>query len=142
MNVAVAANNSNKAKCISRKSLSWDVRAELAALSWMAQRSGGVRALGVGASGAFSPPSLAGGGGSVQALWMADYLGQQGLYWSVSGGPTVGEAGAGAVGGVQYMTSTLNTNVTVQDVVNSSLSLGGGGVRIGGGLQSTDRRVY
>lgn len=84
-------------------------RVTLRVLSWAAQRSGGVRTVGVGGAGAFSPPSLAGGGGSVQALWMADYLGQQGLYWSVSGGPTVGEAGA--VGGVQYMTSTFNRNV-------------------------------
>jgi len=116
--------------CIPRKSLSLDVRAELAVLGWMAQRSGGVRAVGVGGAGAFSPASLAGGGGSAQALWMADYLGQQGLYWSVSGGPTVGQPGAGVIGGVQYMTSTLNTNVTVQDVVNSSLS-GGGAVGAG-----------
>jgi hypothetical protein len=62
----------------------------------------------------------------VQALWIADYLGQKGLYWSVSGGPTVGEKGIGVVGGLQYMTSTYNTNVTVQDVVNSSLTIGGG----------------
>lgn len=116
----------NTPKCIPRKSLPWDVRAELAVLGWMAQRSGGVRAIGVGASGAYSPPTLAGGGGSVQGLWMADYLGQQGLYWSVSGGPTVGKKGFGVVGGVQYMTSTFKTTVTVQDVVNSILSLGGG----------------
>ncbi len=120
-----AANNGTKAKCISRSSLPWDVRAELKVLGWMAQRSGGVRGIGVGASGAFSPPSLAGGGGSVQALWVADYLGQQGLYYSVSGGPTVGQAGAGGIVGVQYMTSTSNRGVTVQDVVNSSLAAGG-----------------
>ncbi len=113
-------------KCIPRSSLPLSTRVTLGILSWTAKRSGGVRAIGLGGAGAFSPPSLAGGGGSVQALWMADSLGQQGLYWSISGGPTVGEAGAGAVGGVQYMTSTSNTNVSVQDVVNSSLTVGGG----------------
>lgn len=122
-----ANKGANKGKsCIPPKSLSWDVRAELAVLSWDAKHFGGVRAFGVGAAGAFSPPSLAGGGASVQALWIADYLGQEGLYWSVSGGPTVGKAGFGAVGGIQYMTSTYNSEVIVQDVVDSSLTVGGG----------------
>ncbi|HXH49813.1 MAG TPA: hypothetical protein VNM47_10745 [Terriglobia bacterium] len=71
----------------------------------------------------------------MQALWVADYLGQQGLYWSVSAGPTAGEKGLGAVGGIEYMTSTYKTTVTIQDVVNSSVSVGGGvGVGFGVGV--------
>jgi hypothetical protein len=62
----------------------------------------------------------------VQVVIMADYMGNQGLYWSVSGGPTVGKAGAGVVFGAQYMTSTFSETVTIQDVVNSSLSFGAG----------------
>jgi RHS repeat-associated protein len=120
------ARSAKKAPCIPPKSLPWDVRAELSVLSWMAQRSGGVRAVGAGATGAFSPESVGGGGASVQALWMTDYMGQQGLYWSVSAGPTAGQAGTGGVVGMQYMTSTFNTTVTVQDVVNSTVSMGAG----------------
>jgi len=56
----------------------------------------------------------------------ADYMGNQGLYWSASGGPTVSQAGVGAVGGVQYMTSTFNPTVTIQDVVSSIASVGFG----------------
>jgi len=110
--------------CIPWSSLSFFQKLILNGLSALAQRSGGVRAFGGGGAAAFSPPSLAGGGGSTQGLWMADYTGQEGLYWSAGGGPTVGEAGAGVLGGIQYMTSTFNTNVTVQDVVNSSVSVG------------------
>jgi RHS repeat-associated protein len=112
--------------CISPKSLPLPTRALLSALSWAAKRSGGVRGIGIGGAGAFSPPSLGGGGGSVQVVIMADYMGNQGLYWSVSGGPTVGKAGAGVVFGSQYMTSTFSETVTIQDVVNSSLSFGAG----------------
>ena len=131
-----AANNGKQAKCISRSSLQWDVRAELKVLGWMAQRSGGVRGIGAGGAAAFVPASRIGGGGTAQAMWVADYLGQQGLYWSVSGGPAYSpKAGAGWIVGAQYMTSTTNTLVTVQDVVNSSVSVGlawGQGFAVGG----------
>lgn len=53
---------------------------------------------------------------------MADYTGQQGLYWSVSGGPVVGEVGAGALFGYQRMSSLKP--VTIQELVNSSASFG------------------
>jgi hypothetical protein len=133
--ITVSAKADKGSPCIPSGSLSAATRLELKVLGWLAQRSGSVRGIGVGGSGAYSPATIAGGSGSAQALWVADYLGQQGLYWSVSGGPTVGEPGAGFVGGIQYLTSTGNTNVGVQEVVNSSVSIGaaaaagyGGGV--------------
>lgn len=113
-----------KPSCINRQALPFTTRATLSVLGAAAKRSGGVRGVGVAAAGAFSPPSLAGGGASVQGVWVADQLGQQGLYWSVSAGPTVGQAGAGWIVGVQYLTSTTNRNVVVNDVVNSSVSVG------------------
>jgi RHS repeat-associated protein len=115
----------NNKSCVSRESLSWATRAMLAALSWAARRSGGVRGIGIGGAGAYAPPSLGGGGASVQAVLLADYMGNQGLYWSVGGGPTAGQAGVGVVAGAQYMTSTFNTTATVYDVVNSFISVGG-----------------
>src|SRR5271163_493098 len=102
--ITVSAKADNGSPCIRSGSLSAATRLELRVLGWLAQRSGGVRGIGVGGSGAYSPATIAGGSGSAQALWVADYLGQQGLYWSVSGGPTVGEPGAGFVGGIQYLT--------------------------------------
>jgi RHS repeat-associated protein len=114
-----------KQPCIPPESLPWDIRAELAALSFSAQLFGGVKAFGLGAAGAFAPPSVAGGGGSVQGLWIADSQGNEGLYWSVTGGPTGGKAGFGWIVGLQFMTSTFKSGVTVQDVVNSSISIGG-----------------
>jgi len=120
--------------CIPWSSLSFLQQAILNGLSALAQ-NGGVRALGAGGAAAFSPVTIGGGGGSGQALWIADYLGQKGLYWSVSGGPTAGQPGVGALGGLQYMTSTFNATVTVQDVVNSSVSLGfAGAAGLGAGV--------
>jgi RHS repeat-associated protein len=113
-------------KCIPRDALTLNEQVALEGLSVLAKAFGGVRAIGMGGSFVFSSPVFAGGGASAQALLIADYTGQEGVYWSVTGGPTVGEKGFGGIFGFQYMTSTLNSTVTIQDVVNSSISLGVG----------------
>lgn len=121
--------------CIPQSSLTFIQRATLKGLSGLAQ-TGGVRGLGAGLAGAFSPPNGPGGnvgpggGGSFQALWMADYIGHAGLYLSANVGPTVGEKGLGWIFGIQYMTSTLNATVMAQDVVNSNISVGAAGADV------------
>jgi RHS repeat-associated protein len=115
--------NDEQNSCIPRNALSFTARTTLSVLSWAAKRSGGVRAVGFGASGALAQ-GYVGGGASVQALLIADYLGQQGFYLSVSGGYTAGEAGNGGILGAQYMTSWSDKTAIVQDVVESSVSYG------------------
>jgi RHS repeat-associated protein len=121
--------------CIATSSLSIVQRAVLTGPSDLASTSGGVRGLGAGGAGAFQTSAGTGGGGSAQVLWMADYTGQKGLYWAVSGGPTVGRSGFGMLAGLQYLTSTARTSVTIQDVVNSFLSVGfAGAAGLGAGV--------
>jgi RHS repeat-associated protein len=116
--------NNKKRPCIPPEALAPDERAEIAALSWTAQQLGGVWGFGASGTAAYGPPSWGGGAGSLTGLWIADSHGNEGLYWSVNSGPAASK-GAGWIVGLQF-TVSLKSGVTVQDIVNSSISFGFG----------------